>query len=83
MISHFACSDCDQVIEAGYNDAHLTPAQRASEDLDSVVCTDCWEDTHCRSCGASSDNGEGYDGLCGNCADRVENAHPNATSWMG
>lgn len=25
------------------------------------------------SCGASLDDGEGYDGLCGNCADRAEN----------
>lgn len=29
-------------------------------------------DEHCE-CGAPLDDGEGYDGLCGNCADRAEN----------
>lgn len=28
----------------------------------------------CRECGEPNDNGEGFDGLCGNCADRAENA---------
>ena len=28
----------------------------------------------CASCGQLADNGEGYDGLCGSCADRLENA---------
>ena len=83
MLSHFACSNCEEVIETGYNDDHLTIAQRAGDDLDNALCTDCFEETHCRSCGEPSDDGEGYDGLCGNCADRVENAHPHATSWMG
>lgn len=26
----------------------------------------------CRECGEPNDNGEGWDGLCGNCADRAE-----------
>ncbi len=26
----------------------------------------------CRECGAPTDNGEGYDGLCGNCADKAD-----------
>lgn len=29
----------------------------------------------CSKCGQPADNGEGYDGLCGSCADRRENAH--------
>lgn len=37
------------------------------------VCDDCREDM-CDKCGASTDDGEGYDGLCGNCADRAEAA---------
>lgn len=28
----------------------------------------------CVNCGQPADNGEGYDGLCGSCADRLENA---------
>lgn len=83
MSFNFACSNCGDVIESGYNDDCLTPLQRAGEDLDNAWCTDCWEETHCRSCGSSSDDGEGYDGLCGNCADRVENTHPHAVAWMG
>lgn len=31
-------------------------------------------ENHCSECGASLDDGEGYDGLCGNCADRAEAA---------
>jgi len=27
---------------------------------------------YCRQCGAGTDDGEGYDGLCGNCADKKE-----------
>jgi hypothetical protein len=27
----------------------------------------------CSECGQPADNGEGWDGLCGSCADRVEN----------
>ena len=27
----------------------------------------------CRECGAPADDGEGYDGMCGNCADIAEN----------
>jgi len=26
----------------------------------------------CKECGAPNDDGEGWDGLCGNCADRLE-----------
>ena len=36
---------------------------------------DCWaepQDDPCRECGESADDGEGWDGLCGNCADREE-----------
>jgi antitoxin component of RelBE/YafQ-DinJ toxin-antitoxin module len=28
----------------------------------------------CAECGQLADDGEGYDGLCGSCADRLENA---------
>ncbi|CCG43339.1 hypothetical protein [Magnetospirillum molischianum] len=30
-------------------------------------------DDRCSECGASLEDGEGYDGKCGNCADREEN----------
>lgn len=41
------------------------------EDGNSYLDTD--DEDLCSRCGASLDNGEGYDGLCGNCADRAEN----------
>lgn len=28
----------------------------------------------CVQCGQPADNGEGYNGLCGSCADRLENS---------
>jgi hypothetical protein len=30
------------------------------------------DDDGCMWCGEPNDNGEGYDGFCGNCADRIE-----------
>ncbi|MDR5839298.1 hypothetical protein [Caballeronia sp. LZ034LL] len=42
--------------------ADLVPASKA-EDEDTV---------HCDRCGDVMDDGEGYDGLCGNCADKKE-----------
>ncbi len=29
------------------------------------------DDSKCRSCGGPNDDGEGYDGLCGDCADKA------------
>jgi len=37
------------------------------QDYLDTLAPDC-----CRECGASLDDGEGYDGLCGNCADVAE-----------
>jgi NMD protein affecting ribosome stability and mRNA decay len=37
----------------------------ASEEMEAALCSQC---------GQPTDNGEGYDGLCGSCADRLENA---------
>lgn len=34
-----------------------------------MECT-CDDESPCRDCGASTDDGEGWDGYCGNCADR-------------
>lgn len=31
------------------------------------------DDYRCSSCGESTIGGEGYDGLCGDCADKAEN----------
>jgi hypothetical protein len=31
-----------------------------------------WRAPRCRECGDPTDDGEGWDGLCGNCADREE-----------
>lgn len=33
-------------------------------DIDAGICSECGE--------VNADNGEGYDGLCGNCADKAE-----------
>jgi hypothetical protein len=37
------------------------------------LCEECHDDLVCPSCGERNDNGEGFDGYCGNCADRLEN----------
>lgn len=34
------------------------------------LCAECQAELHCRDCGERNDNGEGYDGYCGNCADK-------------
>jgi len=38
------------------------------------LCVECREDLICVSedCNERNDDGEGYDGYCGNCADRPE-----------
>jgi hypothetical protein len=41
---------------------------------DDVVVDDVVDDV-CRECGGRNDDGEGFDGLCGSCADR---AYPDA-----
>ena len=43
-----------------------------SDQDEGVPCSNCLDDT-C-ACGASLDDGEGYDGQCGSCADQTENA---------
>lgn len=42
---------------------------RAEDDAD--LCEDC-SLNYCSRCGESNDDGEGYDGLCGDCADVAE-----------
>lgn len=45
---------------------------------DDEWCSHCDTDVnnceidHCSTCGADASNGEGWDGKCGNCADRAE-----------
>lgn len=38
------------------------------------LCEDCHDDVICAAedCEERNDDGEGFDGLCGNCADRAE-----------
>lgn len=38
------------------------------------LCQECHDDVICRGedCGERNDNGEGFDGYCGNCADRLD-----------
>jgi len=38
------------------------------------LCDDCRDDLICPRCGGRNDNGDGFDGYCGNCADQLENA---------
>ena len=39
---------------------------------DNPELLDSDDDDTCSQCGASLDDGEGYDGLCGNCADKAD-----------
>lgn len=45
----------------------------ASEVLCNVHATE--DEDKCRDCGDPNTNGEGYDGLCGSCADKQERPH--------
>lgn len=56
----------DEPYDLQYLDEHYRDGANIAVESD-----DDDEDT-C-SCGASLDDGEGYDGLCGNCADRADN----------
>ena len=38
------------------------------------LCDECHDDLICPRCGDRNDNGEGFDGYCGNCADQLETA---------
>jgi formate dehydrogenase maturation protein FdhE len=56
-VQEVTCSECDTV----WNDRYtLTDVEL---DYDPNACTKCGED---------STGGDGYDGLCGNCADKAE-----------
>lgn len=35
-------------------------------------CNDCIADCACDECGGDTDGGDGYDGLCPDCADEAE-----------
>jgi hypothetical protein len=48
-----------------------TPGYDGRHDLGLAYSVSETEMDYCDRCGASLDNGEGYDGLCGNCADRA------------
>jgi len=43
----------------------------ADDPDDEAVCPECAAEK-CSECGEPLDDGEGYDGKCGNCADRAE-----------
>ncbi|MEH0110698.1 hypothetical protein V6N00_13390 [Tersicoccus sp. MR15.9] len=47
---------------------------RCHEEVDITDEPLCWscQDKVCTECGELNDDGEGYDGLCGNCADRAD-----------
>jgi len=60
---------------------------QSNEDEDEGTCSECGEPTTvyddlcepcrlgtgpCRKCKGATDDGEGFDGLCGNCADKTE-----------
>lgn len=55
------CSECD----ASLDDDDRGPSGAP------VLCRDC-QQKRCTQCGEPNDNGEGWDGLCGNCADKAK-----------
>lgn len=52
-------------------DLDFTPIACDVQDLEGVIA-DVREQYSCRKCGKPNNDGEGYDGLCGNCADKAE-----------
>lgn len=70
-VSAKAIESARKIIEAiADNPYTLTPDQWASEARQALKC---------RQCGEPTDNGEGWDGLCGNCADKAERKETNGT----
>lgn len=60
----FVCSGCKQTFD---NDDSVRIGGRHGE----LFCSDCAEN-FCRNCGGPNTDGEGFDGLCGSCADKTE-----------
>ncbi|MEV8180308.1 ParB/RepB/Spo0J family partition protein [Specibacter sp. NPDC078692] len=52
-----SCQECDEPLD--------------SDQREGKLCTDCLGDL-CSQCQGDLDDGEGYDGKCGDCADRAE-----------
>ena len=55
------------------SDTALSLPQGVSAKVGVSAGSDRDDDDGCDKCGRSTANGEGYDGLCGDCADKVEN----------
>lgn len=58
------------------DETSLATCFKVFDDKGNEIAVDLSEpdEDHCRQCGAPSDNGEGWDGLCGNCADKYSQA---------
>jgi hypothetical protein len=67
--AEYVLIDHENLEEGGELD--FTPIACDVQDLDSVVA-DVRAQYSCKECGKPNNDGEGWDGLCGNCADKAE-----------
>jgi hypothetical protein len=65
-----AVADDEPVFTCRHCDAGFATFDEHSDHLSEVHDDD--GDDSCSECGADLDDGQGFDGLCGNCADRAE-----------
>ena len=56
--------DADAKVSAGDDNGAWVQAWVWVADIDAGICSSCGD--------VNADNGEGWDGLCGNCADKAE-----------
>src|SRR5688572_10404682 len=82
---HLSCDECEALANVfyfhGYKEkaAALRYGHVSADSADEGDCKEHlelkekWEaNPPCCECYGETDNGEGYDGLCGNCADKAE-----------
>lgn len=64
----------DEAMTAAGDDCAVVMRTYEYDDSELVWTPDgssTWPPEKCSECGSPCDDGEGYDGLCGNCADRA------------
>jgi hypothetical protein len=69
----WTCDECDRrIVSAEHQSPQHAPTCSLHPDNEVTVEAEVDDEDPCDRCGAALDDGEGYDGLCGNCADIAE-----------
>lgn len=71
-------------VRQGYANGTLTDCDECGATMknggECEACRDAEEEELCSECGVKLEDGEGYDGMCGNCADSAEEEHEDTDS---